>query len=103
MPEAQRTDELISGRRSEFKNRAESFLKDVRSRRPGVPIVYIVEKDMLLKEEILAAAEKTDGITPLIIEHKRQYEGVGANGHWSTATHARVSLLLSDMLLKLGF
>ena len=103
LPEAQRTDELISGRRSEFRNRAESFLNDVRNRRPGVPIVYIIEKDMLLKEEILAAAEKTGGITPLIIAPKRQYEGVGANGHWSTATHARVSLLLSDMLLKLGF
>lgn len=102
LPEEQRTAAVLHERRQGFQAAAVAFLTAVRAARPGVPIIYLVETEMLLKDEILAAIAVVGGITPLLIEPKRPHEGVGANGHWSTATHARVSLLLSHQLAVYG-
>lgn len=102
LPEAQRTAAVLGARRQAFQAAAVEFLAAVRTVRQSCPIVYLVEEDMLLKDEILAAIDTVGGITPLLIQPKRPFEGVGANGHWSTATHARVSLLLSHQLTECG-
>ncbi|MBR4073744.1 MAG: hypothetical protein IKK24_07355 [Clostridia bacterium] len=101
LPEAERKPDILAERRSKFQEVAYSFLSDITIYRPDTPIVLIVEDDMLLKNELINAAEKIDSVHLLKIQSKRPYEAVGANGHWSVHTHSRVALQLSQFLKEL--
>ena len=89
------TKEEEASRKAAFKDRAAEFFKTVLKLRKGVPVILIYESDMFLKNEVVCAAKETGGkINLLEITPKRDYEGVGANGHFSTYTHTRLANLL---------
>lgn len=102
LPEEERTTELFVTRRKEFCIAATNFLKEISSLRPNTPILMIYESDMRLKEEIISAVKKADcGIYTMEIHSKYSYEGVGANGHFSVFTHARVGVLLAERIKEI--
>ncbi len=101
LPENERTENVLSQRRKDFTEKAELFLKEVRYLRPNTPIIYIYEFGMLLEKELEEAFKFVDNITPLKIYSKREYEGVGANGHWSTSTHARMAMELTAKIKEI--
>lgn len=92
------TQDVLARRREEFTFAARRFLETVSQNRPGTPIVLIYEEDMLLKDDLCRAAKPLPLIHFLEILPKREYEGVGANGHFSRFTHARVAGLLTHKL-----
>lgn len=96
-----RTSEILNLRRAEFKKAAYDFFKKIISFRPDTPILFICEDDMLLKEECISAAKKTGIIQTLVFAPKKEYEGVGANGHYSVYTHARVAAAVVRKLRKM--
>ncbi|MCQ2449246.1 MAG: hypothetical protein MJ132_03550 [Clostridia bacterium] len=98
LPEEQRTPDVLSRRRADYQVAAYRFFMRIIELRPDTPILYICEEDMLLKEESLAAAKQTCKIETLVFKGKREYEDVGANGHYSVYTHARVAKLVANKL-----
>ena len=98
LPEEERSPEVLTRRREEFTLAARRFLETIQEKRPGTPIVLIYEEDMLLKDDLCRAAKPLSQVHYLEILPKREYEGVGANGHFSRFTHARVAGLLSQKL-----
>lgn len=84
-------------RKAAFKGKAAEFFRTVTTLRKDIPVILIYESDMFLKDEVVSAAKETsDRIHLLEILPKRDYEGVGANGHFSVYTHTR----LANLLLK---
>lgn len=98
LPEEQRTPEVLSKRRADYQAAAYRFFMRIIELRPHTPILFICEEDMLLREESLSAAKQTGKIETLVFQGKREYEGVGANGHYSVYTHARVARLVANKL-----
>ena len=89
------TSEEEARRKAAFKDKVADFLRTVLTLREGAPIILICENDMFLKSEVVSAAkEVSDKIYLLEIVPKREYEGVGANGHYSAYTHTRLANLL---------
>ena len=89
-------------RKAEFTQKAAEFFKTVVTLRKGAAVIIIYESDMLLKDELLCAAKMTsDKIYPLEMLPKREYEGVGANGHFSACTHTRLANLLCNRIKEL--
>lgn len=94
----QRTPPLLAERRVGFQAAAEDFFLQIRSVRPNTPVILIYESCTELQAELRAAATRVCGIHLLRISEKQPYEGVGANGHWSVCTHARVAAELCRKL-----
>ena len=101
VPEEQRSEELKAQRRKEFEEAAYKFFKRVGELRPQTPILFICEDDTALKEECFSAARRAGCVETLSFPSKREYEGVGANGHYSVYTHARVARLVADKLREM--
>lgn len=102
LPTEQRTEYVLNARREEFCNVATAFLKEISRLRPDTPIIMIYESDMRLKNEIITAVNRADcGIYTMEIMPKREYEGVGANGHFSVYTHTRVGMLLAERIKEI--
>lgn len=102
LPEGEFTIETDKKRRAEFKEAATGFFEVIKTLRNNTPVILIVENDMLLKEEVITAAQSVLPDTEVLeILPKRQYEGVGANGHFSTYTHTRLANLLCERIKKL--
>ncbi len=102
LPEEQRSERLLATRRLEFTDIASAFFRKVSKCRPGTPIIFIYESDIGLKNELLEAVKKANaGIHTMEIMPKRPYEGVGANGHFSVFTHARVGELLAAEIRRI--
>ena len=101
LPEEERRQEVLARRREEFTFSARCFLETVQEKRPDTPIILIYEEDMLLKDDLLRAAKPLSQVHCLEILPKREYEGVGANGHFSRFTHARVAGLLAGKIRSL--
>ena len=101
LPEEERKAELLAERKADFVLAAQDFFKKILRYRPHTPIILIFEEDMRLKPELCLAAKAFPEIHCLEILPKREYEGVGANGHYSRFTHARVAGLLTEKLRSL--
>ena len=102
LPAGEFTEAVKKSRRAAFCDKAAEFLGTVLELRPGVPVILIYESDMLLKNEVIAAAKRAGGrIEFLEILPKRDYEGVGANGHFSVYTHTRLANLLYQRIKEL--
>lgn len=102
LSENERTSEIISQRKKEFCRVAADFLKQIAFYRPNTPILLIYEADMGLKNELIKAAELADCcIHTLEISPKCEREGVGANGHYSVCTHARVAAELVNAIKQI--
>ena len=102
LPIEQRTEETLNARRKAFCVVATDFLKEISKLRPNIPILMIYESDMGLKNEIITAVKQADcGIYTMEIMPKREYEGVGANGHFSVCTHTRVGMLLAERIKEI--
>ena len=56
---------------------------------------------MALKDECFSAAKRAGCVETLSFPSKKEYEGVGANGHYSVYTHARVARLVADKLREM--
>lgn len=96
----ERLPEVIAERRACFEEKAVEFLTRITELRPNTPVILIVDAEMFLKNELISASKRVKGISLLEIESKHEYEGVGANGHWSVYTHARVAHQLSAFIRK---
>ncbi len=97
-----RTEQRLKERRVEFEGSVRTFFKRLLEARPGIPILLIYESDMGLKKELLSGVDGlSERVKLLEIKPKREYEGVGANGHYSVCTHARVGLLVAERLKEL--
>ena len=101
LPKEERNEKLMSERRKEFEEAAYKFFKRVGELRPHTPILFICEDDTALKEECFNAAKRTGFVETLSFPSKREYEGVGANGHYSPCTHARVARIVADKLREM--
>ena len=107
LPEAERTPETLAALRIQFADKLYAFLDEVFTLRGDVPVLYIYEEDMPLKPEITAALARYAADHPACRLHgvgvhpKYPHEGVGAYGHWSAATHARVARELRERVREL--
>lgn len=101
LPEDSRYESERKKRRKAFEETVYRFFERVCDLRPGVPILFICEDDMMLKPECLRAAQRTGRVGTLVFPSKKEYEGVGANGHYSVYTHARVARTLTDRLKEI--
>lgn len=101
LKEEERSEELLLLRRKAFEEKAYDFFMRIIAHRPDTPILFICEENMLLKPECLSAAERTGMVETLVFAPKREYEGVGANGHYSVYTHARVAATLTQRLKEI--
>lgn len=102
LEEAERTPEIITERRFEFCETATRFFNEISEKRKNTPILLIFETDMYLKNELVEAARKSKAdIHTLEFVNKRDYESVGANGHYSVYTHARVGRLVADKIKEI--
>lgn len=98
LPKEERTDTVIKERKKAFEAAAYTFFTNVINHRPDTPILFICEDDMYLKNECISALNRANGIEFLEFSGKREYEDVGANGHYSVYTHARVANLVAAKL-----
>lgn len=101
LPQRECNENILKERRNCFTEKAIDFLNEVRDLRPDTPIIYIYEEGMLLEKELETAFECVGNIKSLKIISKREYEGVGANGHWSVQTHVRVAGLLTTEIKEM--
>ena len=107
LPEAERTPETLAALRIQFADKLYAFLDEVFTLRGDVPVLYIYEEDMPLKPEITATLARYAADHPACRLHgvgvhpKYPHEGVGADGHWSAATHARVARELRERVREL--
>lgn len=102
LPEAERTESVISERKEEFYKSARAFFEKISNLRKNTPILLIFESDMYLKNEVIRASQDADcSIQTLEFVNKREYEGVGANGHYSVYTHARVANLVANKIREI--
>lgn len=97
LPEEERTPEALAALRALFTDRLYAFLDEVFALRGDVPVLYLYEQDMALHDEIAGTLARYAADHPgrrlygQEIHSKYPHEGVGANGHWSSVTHARVA------------
>ena len=97
LPEEERTPEALAAVRALFTDRLYAFLDEVFALRGDVPVLYLYEQDMALHDEIAGTLARYAADHPgrrlhaQEIHSKYPHEGVGANGHWSSVTHARVA------------
>lgn len=102
--EAARTAALKKERRQAFSQRLLAFLDEVADKNPGVPLLYITDTDTILLDTILETlqtwktARPRESLTSVTLDSKRPWEGEGANGHWSAATHRRAALVLEPII-----
>lgn len=101
LPEDQRNAPILEERRAAFEQTAAAFLQKITECRPDIPILLLYEADMVLKDEIVRAAKHISNIHLMEIVSKRPWEGVGANGHWSRHTHARIAALLAERIREI--
>ena len=102
LPEDQKTEQRLQERRLEFEGSVRRFFKRLLEVRAGIPILLIYESNMGLKKEILSGvSDFLTRVELLEIKPKQEYEGVGANGHYSVCTHARVGLLVAERIREL--
>ncbi len=97
-----KTEQRLQKRRAEFESSVRRFFTRILEARRGIPILLIYESDMGLKKELLSGISGlSERVKLLEIKPKRDYEGVGANGHYSVCTHARVGLLVAERIREL--
>ena len=102
LSEEQRSSETLSQRKKEFCGVASDFLRQITLYRPNTPVLLVYETDTGLKNELIEAVKIANcGIHTLEISPKREREGVGANGHYSVCTHARVAAEVANAIKKL--
>lgn len=98
LPESRRTAAELKARREAFEETAFSFFRQLLEVRKGIPLFLVYESDMYLWEPLLSAAQRAGNIHLVCVEPKQEYEGVGANGHWSVHTHARAAIQLAKRI-----
>ena len=107
LPEKERTPETLRAMREAFAERLYAFLDEVFSLRGvNVPVVYLYERDMGLRQEIVETLFRYQADHPdcrlhgVELRPKLPQEGVGANGHWSVYTHSRVARELAAVVAQ---
>ena len=101
LPETERTEEIKAERKKAFEEAAYRFFMRIIEVRPDIPILFIYDEDLSLKAECVSAAMKTGKVETFAYPSKKEYEGVGANGHYSAYTHARVAKILAEKLKEM--
>jgi lysophospholipase L1-like esterase len=90
-------------RREDFQSRYGEFIRQVRALNPSAEIFCLYDDRMPLRSEVAAAAEslRRQGDAKVHgweVRDALPEEGLGADSHWSRATHARVAAELAAAL-----